>query len=53
MLKYYDESTGILRLPYYFNDELLDIPLGTKEIIFVEKLADGECSIFDKNIKLF
>ena len=34
--EYYNESTYILSLPHTLNKELIDLPLGIKEIIFVQ-----------------
>jgi len=50
LLTYYDFDTHILSLPYTFNDELINLPPGIKEIIFVEDNDSSKYSKFNKNV---
>ena len=50
LLQYYNEETKTLSLPYTFNEDLFDIPLGTEKIICIEDYNKYEYSMFDKII---
>ena len=51
MLKYYNNITKTLTIPYDFNEELKDIPNDTKIIIFDENYKNKEFSKFNQEIK--
>jgi hypothetical protein len=51
MLKqYYNKETNTLRLPYYFNEELCDLPINTKVIIFEENCYKNQFSQFNQPV---
>jgi hypothetical protein len=51
MIKYYNNTTKTLTIPYKFNEELKDIPDDTEIIIFDEDLKNDKYSIFNQKIK--
>ena len=51
MLKYYNNITKTLTIPYNFNEELKDIPDDTEIIIFDEDRKNNKYSKFNQKIK--
>jgi hypothetical protein len=51
MLQYYDENTKILTIPYTYNQELVDIPKDTVEIIFQQDDVNKIYLKFNQEIK--
>jgi hypothetical protein len=47
--KYYNKETNTLTLPYYFNEELCNLPLNIKVIIFEEILYENN-SKFNQSV---
>ncbi len=48
--QYYNKETQTLKLPYYFDVELCDLPLDTKAIIFEEDYENEQYSRFNKPV---
>ena len=51
MLKYYNNITKTLKIPYEFNEELKDIPDDAEIIIFDQDYQNVEYSNFNQEIK--
>ena len=51
MLKYYNNITKTLSIPFIFNEELKDIPNETEIIIFSQDYKNGKYSKFNQIIK--
>ena len=51
MLQYYDTDTKILTIPYTYNQELVDIPKDTVEIIFQQDDVNKIYLKFNQEIK--
>jgi hypothetical protein len=48
--QYYNKETQTLTLPYYFNEELCDLPLDTKVIVFEQDCSKNQHSLFERPV---